>query len=91
LSCISIFIGITIFIFGVSWISILEKLKISGAKDGASLTLNNEKTWKDIPGFFDINIHHDNYFFSVTNEDDVIYKGVKPIFEEYGPFIYREH
>ena len=55
------------------------------------MTLNNEKTWKDIPGFFDINIHHDNYFFSVTNEDDVIYKGAKPIFEEYGPFIYREH
>jgi len=55
------------------------------------LTLNNEKTWKDIPGFFDINIHHDNYFYSVKNEDDVIYKGEKPIFEEYGPFIYREY
>jgi len=50
-------------------------LKIEGAKDGASLTLKNEKTWKDIPGFFDINIHHDNYFYSVLNEDDVIYKG----------------
>lgn len=73
------------------WIPLLTKLTIKGAKDGAALTQANEKDWKDIPGNFDIDIHNDHYFFHCINPDDVIYKGAKPEFEQYGPYIYREY
>ena len=35
-------------------------------------------------------ISNSHYFFSCINYDEVIYKGEKPIFEEYGPYIYQE-
>ena len=89
---------ITAFIFGfificlaAFWVAILNAVTHWGAKDGAALTKPNEQAWKDIPGHYDIDITHDNFFYNCTNADDVIYKGEKPIFEEYGPYIYREH
>ena len=48
-------------------------------------------SWKNIPGHFDINISHANFFFSCVNPDEVIYQGKKPIFEEFGPYTYREY
>lgn len=63
---------------------------MNGAKEGAQLTADNEKAWKGIPGTYDINIHHNNYFFNCTNSNNVIYKGAKPELEQFGPYIYRE-
>ena len=36
-------------------------------------------------------ITNSHYFFHCTNSDDVVYKGLRPTFEEYGPYIYREY
>jgi len=30
------------------------------------------------------------YFYHCTNAEDVIYNGTEPIFEEYGPYIYKQ-
>lgn len=78
-------------VFACAWIPILKSLVIKGAKDGAALTLENEPDWKDIPGNFDIDINNNHYLFHCTNPDDVIYRGLKPEFEQYGPYIYREY
>ena len=51
----------------------------------------NEESWKGIPGHFDIDVARKNNFFSVKNPDEVIYQGKKPVFEQYGPYIYREY
>jgi len=87
----TIIIGVLLMVLACAWVPILKKLTISGAKDAAALTAENEKDWKNIPGNFDIDIHNDHYLFHCTNPDDVIYKGEKPQFEQYGPFIYREY
>lgn len=46
--------------------------------------------WKNIPGNYDLLISNSHYFFSCINPDNVIYKGERPIFEQYGPYIYQE-
>jgi hypothetical protein len=73
------------------WSPVLNKLVISQAKDSAALTKAQEDQWSLIPGEYDIDLHNDHHFYHVTNEDDVIYKGAKPEFEQYGPYIYREY
>jgi hypothetical protein len=47
-------------------------------------------TWRGIPGHFDIFIGRNNFVYNCINHDDVIYKGLKPIVEERGPYVYRE-
>ena len=66
-------IGIAIFGIGCAWVSILDSLRDSGAKTSAALTEENELSWKNIPGHFDINISRANFFFSCVNPDEVIY------------------
>ena len=83
-------LGIVLLILACVWIPSLNALLTSGAKDAAQLTEANEENWKGIPGHYDINIHHNNHFFHCLNVDDVVYKGEKPLFEQYGPYIYRE-
>ena len=83
-------IGITFVGLGCFWPTLLHTMTVSGAKEGAALTKKNEPAWKGIPGQFDILLHNDHYFFHVLNPDDVVYKGMKPQFEEFGPYIYRE-
>jgi hypothetical protein len=84
-------VGIVLLVLACAWVPILNKLVIIGAKQGAQLTKESEESWKDIPGHFDINLHNDHFFFHCLNADDVVYKGEKPMFEEYGPYIYREY
>lgn len=90
-SCCCILIGIVVFGIGCAWVSILDALRNSGAKQSAALTKDNESSWKGIPGHYDINITHKNYFYSCRNPDEVIYQGKRPIFEEFGPYSYREY
>jgi len=83
--------GVALLGLSAGWVAILNSLVTSGAKDGAQLNEVNAVTWKDIPGTNDILIQLNHYMFSVLNPDDVIYKGERPKFEEYGPYIYREY
>jgi hypothetical protein len=62
-----------------------------GAKQASALTQENSDNWNGIPGKFDILIHNDHYFFHCLNPDDVIYKGLRPEFEQYGPYVYKEY
>ena len=36
-------------------------------------------------------ISNGHYFFNCSNADDVIYKGAKPVYEQYGPYLYKEY
>ena len=83
--------AIIFFVLAGIWSTFLTDMIIDGAKESAALTAANEKSWKDIPGAYDLVITNSHYFFHCTNSDDVVYKGLRPIFEEYGPYIYREY
>lgn len=85
-----IIIGVLIMACAIAWIPLLNHLVISGAKEGAQINQANEETWKNIPGHYDILISNGHYFFNCSNSDDVIYKGVKPIYEQFGPYLYKE-
>ena len=54
------------------------------------LTQENEDNWKGIPGRHDLGIYWHQYFYNCTNALDVIYRGEKPEFQEFGPYTYRE-
>ena len=84
-------IGVILVGLGISFPFIMQAMIKHGAKDGAALTSANENMWKGIPGNFDILIVKKNYVYNCTNRDDVIYKGSKPVVEEFGPYIYREY
>lgn len=47
--------------------------------------------WKGIPGTYDLGIFWNHYFYNATNAKDVLYRGAKPEFTEFGPYIYREN
>jgi len=73
-----IIFGIALVAFACAWVPILSNLILSGAKEGAQLTQANDKTWKNIPGAYDINIANEHYFFHCLNPDAVTYRGDKP-------------
>ena len=87
---ICILLAVVFTVFSIGWVPFLNSQVTRGAKRLAALTKENENSWKDIPGSNDITILHHNYLFSCVNMDDVIYRGQTPIFEQYGPYIYRE-
>jgi CD36 family len=87
----SLVIGVILVAFGIAWPFILKPLVVSGAKKGAALTSENANMWKGIPGHFDVLLERQTHVYNCINTDDVIYKGLKPIVEEWGPYIYREH
>lgn len=90
-SITSLVIGTVLVIIGVAWNWIMNSLVIMGAKQGAAMTAANSKMWKGIPGNFDIVLARKTHVYSCINHDDVIYKGEKPIMEEWGPYYYREY
>ena len=87
----SIATGIILLGIGIAFNWIMHDLTIFGAKQSAALTKKNEPMWRGIPGQYDIAILRNTYVYNVTNYEDVIYKGAKPIMEEFGPYIYREY
>ena len=44
------------------------------------------KQWLDPP----IDVYMNFYLFNLKNGDDVEKKGAKPVFEEIGPFVFKE-
>ena len=86
-----IIVGIALMALACGWVPLLGSLVLSGAKEAAALTEANDATWKNIPGTYDINIANEHFFFHCLNADNVTYMGQKPQFEQYGPYIYREH
>jgi hypothetical protein len=84
---IAVLLGVVFTVFSIGWVPMLSSLMDSGAKTSAALTQKNEIDWKDVPGD---TVRHDNYLFSCINKDEVIYGGETPVFEQYGPFIYKE-
>jgi len=73
------------------WVPILNALIRSAIISSAELTKVNESSWKGVPGQYKIELYHDNYFYDCTNTDNVIYKGEKPVFEEFGPYRFQEY
>ena len=90
-TCCGLLLGLVFMGFAISWIPLLKSQVLAGAKQAATLTVANDATWKDIPGHYGIDIANNHYFFNCINADDVMYKGVKPIFEQHGPYIYKEY
>lgn len=60
-----------------------EHIKTSLPLYEGSETYSN---WAKIP----IPIYDKFYFFNVTNVDEILYNGSDPIFEEVGPYVFRE-
>ena len=90
-TCWGVVIGLILFGLAIAWQPLMKKALVSGAKEAAALTKANDKTWKDIPGYYGIDIANKHYFFNCINFDDVMYSGAKPKFEQHGPYIYKEY
>jgi hypothetical protein len=76
---------------GAAFYPIINGLQAYGARSGAILNKANEPNWKDIPGNNNILITRNTFVYNCTNYEDVIYKGVKPTMQEFGPYYYKEY
>lgn len=83
--------GIVLVILAMFIPMIINALTTSGIKKETALSPDNLNQWKDIPGELDVLVYRKFHLFNCTNKDDVIYKGARPVLEEYGPFIYRDY
>jgi len=84
-------LGTLLLVLSIAMPFVITALIPGMIKNKAILSTDNENLWRGIPGEHNILITRNNYFYNCTNIDDVIYKGSKPIVEEFGPVYYREH
>lgn len=63
--------GVVLIISGAFIPKVFNSLILSQAKKGAYLTPENEKYWDGIPGYLDIGIYWNQYFYNCTNAMDV--------------------
>lgn len=80
-------VGLLILTFVMGWIVIPEVI-LKGKIEQKVRLVNGTQTWER---WSDITtpIFMNYYFFNTTNPDEVK-KGAKPIFEEFGPYVYQE-
>ena len=84
-------IGTIVLIMGIAFPFIIDSLVPGAAKDAATVTEDHSKNWQHVPGPYDLLITRGHYLYNLTNWDDLMFKGEKPVFEEFGPYFYREY
>ena len=77
-------------LLAASWIPVFNEIRESLSEKHAIISKENQDRWLSLPGQDGKIVKHRFYFYNCTNSDDVIYKGVKPEFEEFGPYTYQE-
>lgn len=69
---------------------LMNNYMIHTAELQSTLTEENEKYWKDIPGSNNLSYYLSYYVYNCTNVEDVVFKNAKPNFTELGPIVYKE-
>ena len=91
--------GITLLCSGLVLVAVsviipyaFDRIVASNILADTRLTRENEQFWsKQLVGGGDIEIYRDHYLFTCTNVKDFMFSGAEPLFEEVGPFVYREN
>lgn len=63
--------GVFLIISGAFVPKVMNSVVLSQAKKGSYLTPENEKYWDGIPGYLDMGIYWNQYFYNCTNAMDV--------------------
>lgn len=82
-------LGVILLVVGLSLFPVFDKKIKESIEKNVRLENSSEgfNTWKEPPAPIYISF----YFFNVSNAEDIIKNGSKPILKEFGPFTYREY
>ena len=74
---------------GIFMPSAIDSMTPALINSNVAMSQANEANWKSIPGSKNVVMTQNVYVFNCTNPDDVIFKGLKPEYNQLGPYYYQ--